>query len=67
MEPLEPYVVLYVDDVFNVPEGALFRAENMEHAEEMFESENPKGNVIWVVQTDSIDHAFTDYHMSVIE
>jgi hypothetical protein len=59
---LAPFIVLYTDENFNVPEGALFMAEDSGHAEEQMLSENPSAVVTWIVQTNDISHAFDVYH-----
>ena len=59
---LKPFIVLFTDDTFNVPEASLFHAESTEHAEEQFESENPNGVIVWVVETDNVDKAYLAYH-----
>lgn len=59
---LLPFIVLYTDVNFTVPEGALFQAEDSRHAEEQMLNENPGAYVAWIVQTDSIDDAFDVYH-----
>lgn len=59
---LLPFIVLYTTAEFNVPEPSLFYAENTEHAEEQMENEQPGCSITWVVQTDSAEVAFDDYH-----
>ena len=59
---LLPFIVLFTSKDFTVPEASLFQAENSEHAEEQMEAELPGANIVWVVQTNNIDEAFTVYH-----
>lgn len=61
-ESLLPWIVLYTDDTFNVPEGAIFMACSSENAEEQMLSENPSAHIVWLVQTDDINKAFEVYH-----
>ena len=48
---LLPFIVLYTDETFTVPEASLFQAEDSEHAEEQLLSKNPSADVTWIVQT----------------
>jgi hypothetical protein len=48
---LLPFIVLYTDETFTVPEASLFQAEDSEHAEEQLLLENPSADVTWIVQT----------------
>lgn len=61
-DALLPYVVLYTSDDFNVPEGALFMAEDSDHAEDQMYDETPDAVITWIVQTNDINHAFDVYH-----
>ena len=62
MSQLLPFIVLYTDDTFTVPEASIFQAEDSDHAESQFASENPQGTVAWIVQTDNVESAFNTYH-----
>lgn len=60
--PLLPYVVLYTKPDFNAPDAALFYAQDSDNAERIFEATVPDGEITWVVQTQSIEEAFSKYH-----
>ena len=60
--PLLPFVVLYTKPDFNVPDAALFYAQDSDNAERIFEATVPDGEITWVVQTQSIEEAFSRYH-----
>ncbi|MFT5724482.1 MAG: hypothetical protein ACI9JN_001601 [Bacteroidia bacterium] len=59
---LLPFIVLFTDTTFTLPEWLLFQAEDSEHAEEQLLSENPSADVTWIVQTDDVDIGFETYH-----
>ncbi|AGP79976.1 hypothetical protein I633_22781 (plasmid) [Alteromonas mediterranea 615] len=59
---LLPFVLLYTTDTFNVPDAITVYAEDSEKAEESFISAFPDASVVWIVQTASIEDAYTAYH-----
>lgn len=59
---LHPFVLLYTNDTFNVPEALTLYAESSEKAEEAFELAFPDASVVWVVQTTSVNDAYDTYH-----
>ena len=59
---LLPFVLLYTNDTFNVPEALTLYAESSEKAEETFELAFPDESVVWVVQAASINDAYATYH-----
>jgi hypothetical protein len=59
---LLPFIILYTNQDFNVPEPSLFYADDSEHAEEQFELAEPLGNIIWITQTICAITALQDYH-----
>ena len=59
---LMPFIVFYTSPDFNVPEAAAFQAEDADHAESQMLDESPHASVTWVVQTDSVEQAYADYH-----
>lgn len=64
---MEPYVVLYREDEdnpFDEPRAFKCDAVHDAHAEKLFKKHHhlPDWNIVWVVQTDSIDDALTDYY-----
>jgi hypothetical protein len=61
---LIPWIVLYTDKTFNVPEASLHQASDSDHAQEMFLADNPNATVVWIVQTDDVNKAYDDYHNS---
>lgn len=59
---LLPFVLLYTTNTFNVPDAITVYAEDSEKAEESFTSAFPDSSVVWIVQTASIEDAYTAYH-----
>tara|TARA_Y100001970_G_C14256689_1_gene876035 strand:- start:9459 stop:9680 length:222 start_codon:yes stop_codon:yes gene_type:complete len=62
MAQLTPFIVLFTDMTFTVPEAAFFMADDSDHAEEQMLDENADATVAWIVETDDVDVAFADYH-----
>lgn len=62
--PTQPYVVLYWEAgsaPADVPLVFECQADDTEHAEEQCENAYPDCNIAWVVQTDDVDAAWSDY------
>ena len=63
---LKDFTLMYVDP--EEPGLQLFfqcQAENLEHAEEQFEETNPDCEILWGMETDSVDIVVEAYYLSV--
>ena len=57
-----PFIILYTNQDFNVPEAWACEADDVEHAEEQFENAEPDAVITWIVQTDDVCEAYDTYH-----
>ena len=61
---MQPYVVLYRDQAllpFDMPFAFMCQADDSDHAEEQTLDAYPDAEIVWVVQTISVDEALADY------
>lgn len=62
---MQSYVVLYRREDIMAPADAPFafqcHAEDTEHAEEQLLNAEPDADVVWVVDTDDVQVAYTNY------
>jgi len=62
---MQSYIVLYRREDIMAPADPPFafqcHAEDTEHAEEQLLNADPDGDIVWVVQTDDPEVAYSDY------
>lgn len=65
---MENYIVLYRDSTLkplDVPYAFSCQADDTDHAEEQCLDAEPGCDIVWVVETDNVTHAYDDYYNGV--